>query len=80
MKYTKRRLNDATAHGYGGRVAVPEDQRLVHRVAADGLDLGPQPGPDGDRETVVAVAARCLGFGRIVVSEIEAPNILANLV
>jgi hypothetical protein len=59
---------------------VPEDQRLVHRVGADGLDLGPQPGPDGDRETVVAVAARRLGFGSIVVSETEAPNMLANLV
>ena len=40
MKYTKRRLSDSTTHGYGGRVAMPEDHRLVHRVVADGLDLG----------------------------------------
>ena len=56
-------------------------QRVARAARLRGGGLGqPQHGADR-RLLVLAVAATAdLGFGRIVASEIEAPNMLVNLV
>jgi hypothetical protein len=80
-KYTGKRGNGFTARGHGHLLlvagTVAEDRRNVGAAGTEQAAArvaGNEPGGAGVR------AGAGLGFGRIVASEIEAPNMLAILV
>jgi hypothetical protein len=65
MKYTGAREYDFTAHGY-------ECHDRPDRVHGDEARVG--------HAVVRRRRAVHLGFGRIIISEVEVPNILVNMV
>jgi hypothetical protein len=63
-------LRVAVTYLIAGVGAQPRGCRRAHGLGGRPAEAGGEPGP----------SASSLAFGRIVASEIEAPNVLANLV